>query len=83
MVLLIWSCLQVTNLTNTTSDTTLEEVLEILVHETNSSKGLKEAETLTDAELTILTTALDTTASILEEFTNVTDQMTNVKYYVN
>ena len=71
------------NLTNTTSDTTLEEVLEILVHETNSSKGLKEAETLTDAELTILTTALDTTASILEELTNVTDQMTNVKYYVN
>ena len=53
------------------------------MHETNSSKGLKEAETLTDAELTILTTALDTTASILEEFTNVTDQMTNVKYYVN
>ena len=70
------------NLTNTTSDTTLEEVLEIMVHETNSSKELKDAETLTDAELTILTTALDTTASILEEFINVTDQMTNVKYYV-
>ena len=71
------------NLTNTTSDTTLEEVLEILVHGTKSSTGLKEAETLTDAELTILTTALDNTASILEELTNVTDQMTNVKYYVN
>ena len=52
------------------------------MHETNSSKGLKEAETLTDAELTILTTALDTTASILEEFTNVTDEMTNVNYHV-
>ena len=52
-----------------------------MAHETNNAKDLNKVAKLTDAEITIVTTALDTTASILEEFTNVTDEMTNVNYH--
>jgi len=56
----------------------VNNVLEVIVSVTTNDGETTEADRLTDAEISIVSSSLETVAKVLEESTNITDEMATV-----